>query len=136
MSNLTKEQLEVIKHNQGNILVSASAGSGKTHTMIERLKRLIIKENISDRLSQSVETALKLSDGLVFAEFVNDKKREIFSSKFACPISGFTIEEIEPRLFSFNNPYGACPYCDGIGARLYMDPNLIVPNVNLSILYL
>lgn len=98
------------------------------------IDRLIIKENILDRLSQSIETALKLSDGLLFVDFVdNTKNREIFSSKFACPVSGFTIEEIEPRLFSFNNPYGACPHCDGIGAKLYMDPNLIVPNENLSI---
>ncbi|MBQ7304075.1 MAG: excinuclease ABC subunit UvrA, partial [Alphaproteobacteria bacterium] len=98
------------------------------------IDRLIIKENILDRLSQSIETALKLSDGLLFVDFVdNTKSREIFSSKFACPVSGFTIEEIEPRLFSFNNPYGACPHCDGIGAKLYMDPNLIVPNENLSI---
>ncbi|MBQ2810645.1 MAG: excinuclease ABC subunit UvrA, partial [Alphaproteobacteria bacterium] len=84
-------------------------------------------------LAQSVETCLKLSDGLMFVEHMDNKKREIFSSKFACPVSGFTIEEIEPRLFSFNNPFGACPHCDGIGARLYMDPNLIVPNENLSI---
>ena len=116
-----------------NIEELPSLNKNVKHDIEVVIDRIIIKENISDRLSQSVETALKLSDGLVFAEFVNDKKREIFSSKFACPISGFTIEEIEPRLFSFNNPYGACPYCDGIGARLYMDPNLIVPNENLSI---
>ncbi len=97
------------------------------------IDRLVIKENIIDRLSQSIETALKLSDGLLFVEFIETKKRNIFSSKFACPVSGFTIEEIEPRLFSFNNPFGACPHCDGIGAKLYMDPNLIVPNENLSI---
>ena len=95
--------------------------------------RIIVKDTISERLAQSVETCLKLSDGLMFVEHMDNKKREIFSSKFACPVSGFTIEEIEPRLFSFNNPFGACPHCDGIGARLYMDPNLIVPNENLSI---
>ncbi len=95
--------------------------------------RIIIKENIEERLAQSVETALKLSDGIILLENMENNKRELFSSKFACPVSGFTIEEIEPRLFSFNNPYGACPHCDGIGARLYMDPNLIVPNENLSI---
>ena len=97
------------------------------------IDRIIIKENIEERLSQSVETALKLSDGIILLENMENNKRELFSSKFACPVSGFTIEEIEPRLFSFNNPYGACPHCDGIGARLYMDPNLIVPNENLSI---
>ena len=95
--------------------------------------RLVVKSGIQERLSQSIETALKLSDGLLFVNFTDGNERKIFSSKFACPVSGFTIEEIEPRLFSFNNPYGACPHCDGIGAKLYMDPRLIVPNENLSI---
>ncbi len=95
--------------------------------------RLVIKEGITERLTGSVETALKLSDGLLFIDFTDGSARKIFSSKFACPVSGFMIEEIEPRLFSFNNPYGACPHCDGLGASLYMDPNLIVPNENLSI---
>ena len=95
--------------------------------------RLVVKEEISERLAQSLETALKLSDGLVYAENMSDKSRTVFSSKFACPVSGFTIEEIEPRLFSFNNPQGACPHCDGIGAKLYMDPELVVPNPNLSL---
>lgn len=95
--------------------------------------RIIVKPEISERLAQSVETALKLGDGLIFTEDNTSKERTIFSSKFACPVSGFTIEEIEPRLFSFNNPYGACPHCDGIGASLYMDPELVVPNSNLSL---
>ena len=95
--------------------------------------RIVIKPDIQERLAQSIETALKLSDGLLYAENYETKERSIFSSKFACPVSGFTIEEIEPRLFSFNNPFGACPHCDGIGAKLYMDPNLIVPNENLSL---
>ena len=95
--------------------------------------RIIVKEGIAERLSQSFETALKLSDGLVFVSDMTSKEQITFSSKFACPVSGFTIEEIEPRLFSFNNPYGACPHCDGIGAKLYMDPMLVVPNTNLSI---
>ena len=95
--------------------------------------RLVVKEEISERLAQSLETALKLSDGLVYAENMSDKSRTVFSSKFACPVSGFTIEEIEPRLFSFNNPQGACPHCDGIGAKLYMDPELVIPNPNLSL---
>lgn len=95
--------------------------------------RLVIRPDIEERLSQSVETALKLGDGLIFVENAADGSRATFSSKFACPVSGFTIEEIEPRLFSFNNPYGACPHCDGIGARLYMDPDLIVPNPHLSL---
>ena len=97
------------------------------------IDRIVVKESIADRLSQSLETALKLSNGIVYAENADNGERTIFSSKFACPVSGFTIEEIEPRLFSFNNPFGACPHCDGIGAKLYMDPDLIVPNPNLSL---
>ena len=97
------------------------------------IDRIVVKEGIADRLSQSLETALKLSNGIVYAENADNGERTIFSSKFACPVSGFTIEEIEPRLFSFNNPFGACPHCDGIGAKLYMDPDLIVPNPNLSL---
>lgn len=95
--------------------------------------RLVVRDGISERLAASVETALKLSDGLLFVENAADNSRSVFSSKFACPVSGFTIEEIEPRLFSFNNPYGACPHCDGIGAKLYMDPDLIVPHPHLSL---
>ena len=96
--------------------------------------RLIIKEEtVSDRVAQSVETALKLSNGILYVDNLTDNSRFTCSSKYACPVSGFTIEEIEPRLFSFNNPQGACPHCDGIGARLYMDENLVVPNVNKSI---
>ena len=95
--------------------------------------RIIVKDGIAERLAQSFETALKLSDGLVFAENATTNERTTFSSKFACPVSGFSIEEIEPRLFSFNNPYGACPHCDGIGASLYMDPDRVVPNPHLSL---
>ena len=88
-------------------------------------------------MADSVETALNLSDGLVIVENFEKKNgkadNELFSSKFACPVSGFTIDEIEPRLFSFNNPYGACEECDGIGTDLSIDPNLVVPNKNLSI---
>ncbi len=86
------------------------------------------------RIAESIETTLSLSDGLVYVDFTNEnlpkefKKNEkiVFSSKFACPESGFTIEEIEPRLFSFNSPYGACPECEGIGVDLYIDPKLVV----------
>ncbi len=97
------------------------------------IDRIVVKPEIEERLAQSLETALKLSDGLVFVENITSQEHITFSSKFACPVSGFTIEEIEPRLFSFNNPYGACPHCDGIGAKLYMNPELIVPNPNLSL---
>ncbi len=81
--------------------------------------RLIVSEALGNRLADSLETALELADGLVFAENPDTGERTTFSAKFACPVSGFTIDEIEPRLFSFNNPFGACPACDGLGSKLY-----------------
>lgn len=116
-----------------NIEEVPSLNKNQKHDIEVVVDRLVVKPGMAERLSQSIETALKLSDGLLFVNFTDGSERKIFSSKFACPVSGFTIEEIEPRLFSFNNPYGACPHCDGIGAKLYMDPRLIVPNENLSI---
>jgi len=103
--------------------------------------RIIINNDLGNRLAEGVESALNLSDGLLFVEFENETlpkkyrkiEKIIFSSKFACPESGFTIEEIEPRLFSFNSPYGACEECEGIGVNLNVDPNLVVPNVKKSI---
>ncbi|MCB1563497.1 MAG: excinuclease ABC subunit UvrA [Alphaproteobacteria bacterium] len=80
------------------------------------------------RLADSVETALKLADGLVIAENADTGEQTLFSEKFACPVSGFTIPEIEPRLFSFNAPHGACPSCDGLGVRMHMDEALVVPD--------
>ena len=104
------------------------------HNIEVVVDRLIIKnEDMSERVAQSVETALKISDGILYVDNLTENNRFTCSSKYACPVSGFTIEEIEPRLFSFNNPQGACPYCDGIGARLYMDENLVIPNVEKSI---
>lgn len=96
--------------------------------------RLVIKdEDMSERVAQSVETALKIGDGILYVDNLSKNNRFTCSAKYACPVSGFTIEEIEPRLFSFNNPQGACPHCDGLGARLYMDEKLVIPNVNRSI---
>ena len=95
--------------------------------------RIIVKEGIESRLADSLETALSLTDGLVFAENAEDGVRTTFSAKFACPVSGFTIDEIEPRLFSFNNPFGACPQCDGLGVKMYFDPALTVPDTSLSL---
>jgi len=103
--------------------------------------RIIINNELGNRLAEGVETALNLSDGLLFVEYENEtlpkKYRKIekilFSSKFACPESGFTIEEIEPRLFSFNSPYGACEECEGIGVNLNVNPNLVVPNSKKSL---
>lgn len=98
------------------------------------IDRLVIKEeDMSERVAQSVETALKIGDGILYVDNLSENNRFTCSAKYACPVSGFTIEEIEPRLFSFNNPQGACPHCDGLGARLYMDEKLVIPNVNRSI---
>ncbi len=109
----------------------------KKHDIEVVVDRILLNDEIGNRLADSVETALNLSDGLVIVENFESKNgkvdNELFSSKFACPVSGFTIDEIEPRLFSFNNPYGACEECDGIGTDLSIDPNLVVPNKNLSI---
>jgi excinuclease ABC subunit A len=97
--------------------------------------RIVVRPDLSARLADSFETALALSDGVAIAEFADrpEQERIIFSAKFACPVSGFTIEEIEPRLFSFNNPYGACPECDGLGTELFFEPDLVVPDENLSL---
>jgi excinuclease ABC subunit A len=95
--------------------------------------RIVIRDDLGNRLADSVETALKLADGLVIAENADTAEQTLFSEKFACPVSGFTIPEIEPRLFSFNSPHGACPNCDGLGEKRYVDPELVVPDETLSI---
>ncbi|MES0093386.1 excinuclease ABC subunit UvrA [Mesorhizobium sp. M0030] len=114
--------------------------------------RIVVRGDLATRLADSIETALKLAEGLAVAEFadrpldasqtgedsVNKSKNEtheriLFSEKFACPVSGFTIPEIEPRLFSFNNPFGACPTCDGLGNQRAIDASLIVPDENVSL---
>ena len=96
--------------------------------------RVVVRPDMSARMADSFEMALVLSDGITVVEFADKPdKRIIFSAKFACPVSGFTIEEIEPRLFSFNNPYGACPACDGLGTELFFEPDLVVPDENLSL---
>ncbi len=95
--------------------------------------RLVVREGISQRLADSFETALEIADGLAVTEDADNGQQVLFSSKFACPVSGFTIEEIEPRLFSFNNPFGACPTCDGLGTQMHFDPELIIPDDKLSL---
>jgi len=108
--------------------------------------RLVVRPDISTRLADSLEQALKLADGLAVAELADgasaegekktklataaasDANRLVFSEKFACPVSGFTIPEIEPRLFSFNNPFGACPKCGGLGIEQHIDPDLVIPD--------
>ncbi|MGE3771200.1 MAG: excinuclease ABC subunit A, partial [Bdellovibrionales bacterium] len=104
------------------------------HDISVVVDRIVVKPDIGNRLPDSIETALKLSeDGLLIAEDADSGETTLFSSKFACPVSGFTIAEIEPRLFSFNNPHGACPDCDGLGEQLYFDEELVVPDATLSI---
>ena len=98
--------------------------------VVDRLK---VRDGIASRLADSFETALSLSDGLAFTEDADSGERATFSAKFACPVSGFTIDEIEPRLFSFNSPFGACPACDGLGTEMYFDPSLVVPDDRLSL---
>ena len=98
--------------------------------------RLVVKEGIETRLADSFRTALDLADGIAILETApkeGEPERITFSEKFACPVSGFTIPEIEPRLFSFNAPFGACPDCDGLGVELFFDEQLVVPDATLKI---
>ncbi|MEO6339916.1 MAG: excinuclease ABC subunit UvrA [Caulobacteraceae bacterium] len=96
--------------------------------------RLVVKPGLEGRLADSLEQALRLADGIAMAEWADlaagetEPRRMLFSEKFACPVSGFTISEIEPRLFSFNNPFGACPACDGLGQKLTFDADLVIPD--------
>ncbi|HSM40490.1 MAG TPA: excinuclease ABC subunit UvrA, partial [Afifellaceae bacterium] len=101
--------------------------------------RVVVRGDIATRLADSLETALSIADGIAIAEFADEKddrggpRQIVFSERFACPVSGFTISEIEPRLFSFNNPVGACPDCDGLGTQQGVDPDLVVPDHKLTL---
>ena len=101
--------------------------------------RLVIKDDLGNRVADSMEVAIGLTDGIAIAEMADADdatqapERLVFSSRFACPVSGFTIDEIEPRLFSFNNPFGACPSCDGLGTQFFIDPIAIVPDGGLTL---
>ena len=106
------------------------------HDIEVLVDRIVVRDGIQSRLAESFEAALALADGIAFTENADakgDAGRTVFSAKFACPVSGFTIDEIEPRLFSFNNPFGACPACDGLGVKMLFDPTLVVPDESLSI---
>ena len=111
------------------------------HDISILVDRLVLNSSTGNRLADSVETAVNLSDGLLVVEYENEtlpkkfrkKENVLFSSKFSCPESGFTIEEIEPRLFSFNSPFGACEECEGIGSNLNVDPKLVIPDEKLSL---
>ncbi|MFN3912074.1 excinuclease ABC subunit UvrA [Hyphomonas sp.] len=102
--------------------------------------RIVVKAGMEQRLAESFETALSLAQGIAIAEYADiapgetEPKRITFSANFACPVSGFSIPEIEPRLFSFNNPFGACPSCDGLGEQLKIDAALVVPDKDLGLL--
>ncbi len=121
------------------------------HDIEVLIDRVIVKDGIEERLADSLETALNLSDGIVYIDNADQppettkhntkggiknyapSDRIVFSERFACPVSGFTIDEIEPRLFSFNNPFGACRSCDGLGTEMFFDKALIIPNTALSL---
>jgi len=104
------------------------------HNIDVVVDRIVVKEGIETRLADSLRTALNLADGIAILELASEEAtRTTFSEKFACPVSGFTIPEIEPRLFSFNAPFGACPVCDGLGVELFFDDRLIVPDQNLTL---
>ena len=136
-----KEMLDIKKRGFSRVKVNGemmevddvpSLDKNKKHTIEVVVDRIVVKSDLGNRLPDSLETAAGLSDGLVIVEVVDEKKPSSFtlSTKFACPVSGFTLSEIEPRIFSFNSPFGACPTCDGLGAQLVIDPDLIVPDTS------
>ncbi len=106
----------------------------KKHDIEVVVDRIVINKKLSNRLADSIELCLTISKGLVYIFDADSKAFEIFSANFSCPISGFTIEEIEPRIFSFNSPQGACSNCDGLGESNFFDPELLIPDKNLSII--
>lgn len=98
------------------------------HDISVVVDRLVVRDGVASRLAESFETAVGLADGLAVAENADTHEETLFSSRYACPVSGFTISEIEPRLFSFNNPHGFCPACEGLGVKLYIEPSLVIPD--------
>ena len=106
----------------------------RKHNIEIVVDRLVIKPDITRRLTDSAETALALAGGLMLVDLVGEDRQISFSQNYACENCGISIEELAPRLFSFNNPYGACPTCTGLGVQLLVDPQLIMPNPNLSIM--
>ena len=105
----------------------------RNHTIEVIVDRIIVRDEIKDRITDSVETALRLSDGIMIAENADTKEQIIFSEKFACPVSNFSVTDIEPRLFSFNNPAGACEDCAGLGFEIQYSPALIIPDETKTI---
>lgn len=104
----------------------------KKHSIEVIVDRIVVKDDVQTRLADSLETALKLADGRVIVDVMGHEEL-LFSQNLACPECGFSIEELSPRMFSFNSPFGACPECDGLGVKMIVDPELLVPNPKLSI---
>lgn len=96
------------------------------------IDRIVVKEGVEARLADSLETALKMGEGKVIVDVIGEEEL-LFSENHACPICGFSIGELEPRMFSFNSPFGACPDCDGLGVKLEVDPDLVIPNKDLTL---
>ncbi|CAN7153038.1 excinuclease ABC subunit UvrA [Paenibacillus sp. LjRoot56] len=104
----------------------------KKHTIDVVVDRIVVKDDVQTRLADSLETALKLANGRVIVD-VMEKEELLFSQNLACPECGFSVEELAPRMFSFNSPFGACPDCDGLGSQMIVDPDLLVPDMKLTI---
>lgn len=146
MMNARKQGFQRIKvngkvHDLNEILPQLD--KNKKHDIEIIIDRIVMSDDLGNRVADSVETALKISDGLLYVEIVSlpegaksaHKLGDIilFSEKFSCPVSGFTIPEIEPRLFSFNSPFGACKHCDGLGTELYFSSDLVIEDENLTL---
>ncbi|HEY5208838.1 MAG TPA: excinuclease ABC subunit UvrA [Stellaceae bacterium] len=134
LAELQKKGFQRVKIDGKLVEIDAAPALDKKlkHDISVVVDRVVVRADIKQRLADSFETALGLADGIAIAENADRDEQIVFSAKFACPVSGFTIPEIEPRLFSFNNPYGACPTCDGLGTKLFFDPELVVPDERLS----
>lgn len=132
--NIKKEGFVRVRVNGENYEVSDDIilNKNQKHNIEVVVDRIVIKDGIESRLADSIETAVKLSDGLVIAQII-DGEEILFSTKFACPEHGIGIEELSPRMFSFNAPFGACDVCNGLGESKEVDPELVVPNKDLSI---
>ena len=134
IENIKKEGFVRIRVNGENYEVTdeIDLSKNKKHNIEVVVDRIVIKDGIESRLTDSIETAVKLSDGLVIAQII-DGEEILYSTKFACPEHGVGIEELSPRMFSFNAPFGACETCNGLGESKEVDPNLVIPNKELSI---
>jgi excinuclease ABC subunit A len=135
LADLQKRGFQRVKIDGKMVEIEAAPALDKKlkHDIEVVVDRIVVRAGLGNRLADSLETALGLADGIAIAENADGGERTLFSAKFACPVSGFTIPEIEPRLFSFNNPHGACPACDGLGTKLFFDPELVVPDERLSL---